>query len=528
MYECVLPQLGQLSVDDWFRPGIPSRWWKGGIAEIIAYDRVLSEVERQQVEAYLANKWGTPLPPPIPTTSLQLWLDADDASTFSYSSGALVSQWRDKSGRGTHLAQGTEYRQPSRSGTRNGRTTVMFDGSRAVTATPTTPISSVTFQWTFFIVVIKTGEPMTFEVCSTCVTHTHLGGGPPTTQTDAGASFYSAPGSPPDYRTAFPDLSIYRVRVDRGTPAPVMEVKGEEVINGLVKFATVAGNSTTWNTTNQQIFVGARGDYATFLRGEIGEVIVYDRYLSTAEVTSVEAYLYQKWMAPPAPSIPTTGLQLWLDADDWSTFSYSSGVVVSQWRDKSGGNHHANHLYSQPETTRPTRDVTINGRTAIKVEPGQPGLNHTYPALRIQPFASAYTAGEMFMVLQVTNDTSGAYHYKWGTDTLWNHYTAGNVIYDNWGSTVRHAIGNPVPELTDPHIYNLRSGPGLYEGAINGTTLYTNLSNTVAFGSAPYEIPMGGNEGVGKIGEYIVYNRVLSTVERQQVESYLKAKWGTP
>ena len=35
-------------------------------------------------------------------------------------------------------------------------------------------------------------------------------------------------------------------------------------------------------------------------------------------------------------------LLLWLDAADDSTFSYSSGTEVSQWRDKSGNNFHAN------------------------------------------------------------------------------------------------------------------------------------------------------------------------------------------
>ena len=32
------------------------------------------------------------------------------------------------------------------------------------------------------------------------------------------------------------------------------------------------------------------------------------------------------------------GLALWLDAADDTTFSYSSGTTVSQWRDKSGLN----------------------------------------------------------------------------------------------------------------------------------------------------------------------------------------------
>ena len=57
------------------------------------------------------------------------WWDASDASTFTFSSGSVVSQWNDKSGNGNHLTQGTVANQPGRTGTQNGLSTVVFDGS---------------------------------------------------------------------------------------------------------------------------------------------------------------------------------------------------------------------------------------------------------------------------------------------------------------------------------------------------------------------------------------------------------------
>ena len=44
----------QVGLDRSFSP----RFWDGDIAEVIAYDRVLSDPERQQVEDYLRTKWG--------------------------------------------------------------------------------------------------------------------------------------------------------------------------------------------------------------------------------------------------------------------------------------------------------------------------------------------------------------------------------------------------------------------------------------------------------------------------------------
>ena len=43
---------------------------------------------------------------------LVMWLDAADDTTFSYSSGTVVSQWRDKSGLNNHVSQATVANQP--------------------------------------------------------------------------------------------------------------------------------------------------------------------------------------------------------------------------------------------------------------------------------------------------------------------------------------------------------------------------------------------------------------------------------
>jgi len=78
------------------------------IAEYIVYNRVLTNSERQTVEGYLSIKWGIPLDPSHPyyskitTTSLSqdslaIWLDSADYSTFSLS-GTNVLSWTDKVG----------------------------------------------------------------------------------------------------------------------------------------------------------------------------------------------------------------------------------------------------------------------------------------------------------------------------------------------------------------------------------------------------------------------------------------------
>jgi len=126
-------------------------YYVGYAMEIIFYNSVLNTTQRQQVEGYLAWKWGlqgnlpsnhpyknaapvgsgptfntsqiTTIPltiqknrnfTPAQTSGLGLWLDAADSSTITISTG--VSQLNDKSTNGYNLTQGTTGLQPSYSG----------------------------------------------------------------------------------------------------------------------------------------------------------------------------------------------------------------------------------------------------------------------------------------------------------------------------------------------------------------------------------------------------------------------------
>jgi len=87
------------------------------IGEIMIFDGAITDIQRQQVEGYLAQKWGLQslLPPTHPYYTLNnlltyafeptqiptcaLWLDASDATSIT---GTSVYQWKDKSGNGNN------------------------------------------------------------------------------------------------------------------------------------------------------------------------------------------------------------------------------------------------------------------------------------------------------------------------------------------------------------------------------------------------------------------------------------------
>lgn len=62
-----------------------------------------------------------------------LWLDAEDSSTLTISSG-VVGQWNDKSGNGRHMAQGVSGQRPAYNATgyNSSRPLVTFDGSNDI------------------------------------------------------------------------------------------------------------------------------------------------------------------------------------------------------------------------------------------------------------------------------------------------------------------------------------------------------------------------------------------------------------
>ena len=86
------------------------------LCEVVAFSRVLSDVERSKVEGYLKAKWWGTMSQETATFAMrvhkfgkpQVHFDESEASSFHYgvagdATGTLVSQWDDLSGNGRHL-----------------------------------------------------------------------------------------------------------------------------------------------------------------------------------------------------------------------------------------------------------------------------------------------------------------------------------------------------------------------------------------------------------------------------------------
>ncbi len=217
---------------------------------------------------------------------LNLWLDAADDTTFSYSSGTTVSQWRDKSGLNNHVAQSIVANQPSRNSTKNSRKTVVFDGSNDNLFNSGNVFPSNTTDYTKIAVVYQTSTATTGNIISS---KTGTAGG-----NYAHAFYFSGTNfirlwHDTDFVISNTALNTNTLGIVSGTYVN-SSGSGALYVNG-----AAAGTGTAANRNIvRDIQIGGIVD-CCFFTGEICEVLVFSRVLSATELKQVHTYLGQKW-----------------------------------------------------------------------------------------------------------------------------------------------------------------------------------------------------------------------------------------
>ena len=453
------------------------------------------------------------------TDGVTAWFDADDASAFTFGTGSAVAEWRSKIA-ATKLVQSDPTYRPPRTGTLNGRATLAFT-AHALHGNPWP--QSLGVESLFIVMVPRNNADGRYLLgCE------RNRGSLPRKLRFLGAKLHmDFAGGGTGTTTASPTLNVAVVYESvRNVPTHGVSGPWQLYFDGVLDTDTSSTYGGDYDDGTQDL----GGDYYDYpdygqgqFIGDIAEIVQYNRILSTVERQQVESYLYWKWMATPPP-FTTTGLVGWWDADDAATITASSGLV-SQWSNKAGSLHWVQSTGGVKPTTGAN---TLNGRNVLTF------VAH-YMDIADNPCAGA-AGGTAFWVVKNSvpntdgNATSGPISGfgSGGNDDF--HPFASGYVYSRFGSTARPQMNAPA-DLQPAHVASLRSAPASWEWWLNGTSQYSNTSNVVGWGSAGGQT-LGrntvGSNYRGQIAEVILYNRALSTVERQQVESYLKTKWGTP
>jgi hypothetical protein len=512
--------------------------WDGVVCEVLAFNTLMTTTQRQQIEGYLAEKWGlrTALFPqrhayltgapsgftPASISRCSLWLDGADPSTMTLS-GSNVTAWRDKSGRTTLSLTGTPPTYVSNQ--------VRFNSSGRFqgTYTPTT-------QTTMFLVY------STSNTTSNSRLVTMNGNEYGNIHAPVGANndiFLYDGGSTGLYASVTPQTGLRMYTVAFNGTSTALWRNGSGV--------TLTGTPGAGPPTGTTLTIGAYMTGGEPWNGELSELIFFDTALTTAQRQQVEGYLAAKWglfaslpsnhpslsslqiSSVSPPTVP--GCSLWLDAADASSFTLS-GSNVTTWADKSGNGRNFTRSGTADRLTR----VTVNGSPVVYFN--SDGASSNAWMSGTVPFSSDVTVVKVFTPIAFSPVNNIFWSWAWnGTGDRAPGVRGWNATPDiqpyvtyvgNNNNRIALTYGAPYVSFIE-----FTGGGANTRYSINGSTSVS--SGTIAANTiTPSTLFLGGDGppsgatiyGRFYLSELLMFSNTLTTTQRQQIESYLAAKWG--
>ena len=206
------------------------------------------------------------------------------------------------------------------------------------------------------------------------------------------------------------------------------------------------------------------------------------------------------------------GCQLWLDAADTTTYTSSSSVT--SWRNKGT----AGGTCSRTNGTFNSTSFTINSVRAMALSSG---ATMSTPTLTF-----GTTSRSIFLVPNI-GGTGSQYTYT-GAGTLVDPqcytWSGGADLELNRPSLNILVANSPTNYFNSTSIVSITSGIN-----INGTaqTLSVDRGNSQFNTGVTTTLTLGGSDTAAyNLGEIIIFDGLLTTDQRQQIEGYLGAKWG--
>jgi hypothetical protein len=530
------------------------------------YNRALTATEAFNNFAATRNRFVGSLPfSPTDISGLKLWLDADDSRTlFSDTSGTTkattdgtaVALWVDKSGNGNNVSQSTASARPAVKSTFiNGRNVLNFDGSND---TLTAPSSTATFKFlhsttsTVFIVVQYKSPASTYTSYFTTASSTnHVGylilrytndkTGMPYIAGGVGGSWVAVNESDVGY---IDNAQFYLVCCACDPTNATAANRATGYKNGRSPFKNNTQTLTPSNANSTyDLAIGSEGG-VYYANVYIAEILAYNSILTASQRIQVETYLNNKWglWASFNPS-SISGLQLWLDSSDPATLyqdtggvipAFNDGDPVALWKDKSGNARDASQTTS---TQRPLLKKAIqNSKNILRFD----GSND-YFGLPAGNYGDSLTCFIVYKWTAASTPGNAGYLYAFAGSVSPKQKL--NVMYMNssqptyyFGERTNTAyLGNT---SKDVYFVNTTTFASPYAAANlatydNGISLSISSFGSIGSGGATNDNVIGADKitsGIqtftGDMAEIIVYNSVLTTAQRQQVEQYLNQKWG--
>lgn len=510
--------------------------WNGHIGEVLIYSSALTTTQRQQLEGYLAAKWGLTsslpathpfksLPPisrqfaPVDISGCVLWIDAADASTVTLS-GNNITQLQDKSSNAYVFATASGF-------TYN---VTKFNGTYPSFYSPTSTAGySLGSNASFTL-----NQPFTaFAVGGNLITP--ASGGyfwDSTSNANRAALLSFSPGRP----TMFAGVELFSVNSNSFTGALILTCQYNSTSSSIFENGSNTSSNTNVGTQNAvSLRLGAAWSSTTNWNGHICEILFFNRLMSTAERQQVEGYLANKWglrgnlasthpfklystLTPVFTPVQISGCQLWLDGIDPNGNSIvpSNGTVITSWVDKSGNGNSLSNVGNGVTYATATSNISYDGTSYLQRT--SMTISSTFTLFAVARKTSG--GGPLFTNLQTTDVTGFFPRYTDG-----GLYITRGDSPPNWGFSA-NSFADGTTNLYSI-TYDTGSNINLWaNGSLWLTTTQTGgiTRNSMVLGKRN----VGGTaeNWTGTFSEILHYNTTPSTSQRQQIEGYLAHKWG--
>lgn len=541
----------------------------GKVGEILVYLASLTTAQRQQIEGYLAYKWGLisnfPRDFPFlnqPTLTVTqtnqfapnyisgntLWLDAQDTTATV---GNPVTTWTDKSGSGFNATQAAANAPTI--GSFNGLRTVTFNGTtQRLVSNNTVPTNTHTLIAVHRPALINGNSQgntslFRYQPSGSYIVFPYMNGVIPRgyitiydgVPLDAGSSTLVE-------NSVTSAFNIIVANINSGS----QQIFRNGTLQSQNTQALTAGTSPTLVIGYYQL------NNNEYYQGDVGEMIVYNRNLSVPEQQQVEGYLAWKWglqnslpathpylrtpvffFSPtisqftiPRALLPAlftnpasiATLQYWFDASDTGTIS-GSGVTLSLTNKGTAGGTLARFA-----GTPTSGSVSQNRLNLI-------GLAGGVSLVFTTQFTPSSLARTRFFATRPLVANPVVFLFQGNASISGNDYCAiesGGTYEVAQGQTVTMQAAT-INHANTFQVYTFRNASS---AASNNRIAFTGANQPLSFSVvaqqyninsiATYVNIIGTNNSAQDFGELLSYSSELTPGQTETIEGYLAWKWG--